>query len=155
VNKMPRKLNFETVPLAELISKGITARADSSRPKVLVVDDERIIADTLTAILRKNGFAAVAAYQGLDALEIALSIRPDLLLTDVSMPGMNGIELAIAVRQAVPSCRVLLFSGHSSTADMLARARESGHDFAVLAKPLHPTELLAQISQSLEVNTSV
>jgi len=68
---------------------------------------------------------------------------------------MNGIELAIAVRQAVPSCRVLLFSGHSSTADMLARARESGHDFAVLAKPLHPTELLAQISQSLEVNTSV
>jgi CheY-like chemotaxis protein len=152
---MPRKLNFETVPLAELISKGITARADSSRPKVLVVDDERIIADTLTAILRKNGFAAVAAYQGLDALEIALSIRPDLLLTDVSMPGMNGIELAIAVRQAVPSCRVLLFSGHSSTADMLARARESGHDFAVLAKPLHPTELLAQISQSLEVNTSV
>jgi len=152
---MPRKLNFETVPLAELISKGITARADSSRPKVLVVDDERIIADTLTAILRKNGFAAVAAYQGLDALEIALSIRPDLLLTDVSMPGMNGIELAIAVRQAVPSCRVLLFSGHASTADMLARARESGHDFAVLAKPLHPTELLAQISQSLEVNTSV
>ena len=152
---MPRKLNFETVPLAELISKGITARADSSRPKVLVVDDERIIADTLTAILRKNGFAAVAAYQGLDALEIALSIRPDLLLTDVSMPGMNGIELAIAVTQQVPSCRVLLFSGHASTADMLARARESGHDFAVLAKPLHPTELLAQISQSLEVNTSV
>jgi len=152
---MPRKLNFETVPLAELISKGITARADSSRPKVLVVDDERIIADTLTAILRKNGFAAVAAYQGLDALEIALSIRPDLLLTDVSMPGMNGIELAISVTQQVPNCRVLLFSGHASTADMLARARESGHDFAVLAKPLHPTELLAQISQSLEVNTSV
>jgi len=152
---MPRKLNFETVPLAELISKGITARADSSRPKVLVVDDERIIADTLAAILGKSGFAAVAAYQGLGALEIALSIRPDLLLTDVSMPGMNGIELAIAVRQAVPSCRVLLFSGHASTADMLARARESGHDFAVLAKPLHPTELLAQISQSLEVNTSV
>jgi len=55
----------------------------------------------------------------------------------------------------VPNCRVLLFSGHASTADMLARARESGHDFAVLAKPLHPTELLAQISQSLEVNTSV
>ena len=152
---MPRKLNFETVPLAELISKGITARADSSRPKVLVVDDERIIADTLAAILGKSGFAAVAAYQGLDALEIALSIRPDLLLTDVSMPGMNGIELAISVTQQVPNCRVLLFSGHASTADMLARARESGHDFAVLAKPLHPTELLAQISQSLEVNTSV
>jgi CheY-like chemotaxis protein len=152
---MPRKLNFETVPLAELISKGITARADSSRPKVLVVDDERIIADTLAAILGKSGFAAVAAYQGLGALEIALSIRPDLLLTDVSMPGMNGIELAISVTQQVPNCRVLLFSGHASTADMLARARESGHDFAVLAKPLHPTELLAQISQSLEVNTSV
>ena len=152
---MPRKLNFETVPLAELISKGITARADSSRPKVLVVDDERIIADTLAAILGKSGFAAVAAYQGLGALEIALSIRPDLLLTDVSMPGMNGIELAIAVTQQVPNCKVLLFSGHASTADMLARARESGHDFAVLAKPLHPTELLAQISQSLEVNTSV
>jgi CheY-like chemotaxis protein len=152
---MPKKMNFQTVPLAELASKGVTAQAEPSKPKVLVVDDERVIADTLAAILGKCGFAALAAYQGLSALEIALAIRPDLLLTDVAMPGMNGIELAIAVKQAVPDCKVLLFSGQASTANLLAEAHDAGHDFTTLQKPLHPTELLARISETLEVGTLV
>jgi CheY-like chemotaxis protein len=65
------------------------------------------------------------------------------------MPGMSGIDLAIAIRQAVPDCKVLLFSGQAATADLLADAREAGHNFTTLEKPIHPKDLLAYISESL------
>ena len=60
------------------------------------------------------------------------------------MPGMNGIEMAIQIRQRYPACKVLLFSGQAATADLLEEARQSGYDFELLAKPVHPTELLAK-----------
>ncbi len=147
---MSIKMNFQTVPLAELALKGVAAQTNQPKPVVLIVDDEKLIADTLAAILGQSGFAALAAYEGRSALEMALAIPPDLLLSDVAMPGMSGIELAIAVRQAIPDCKVLLFSGQATTADMLARAHEAGHDFTTLQKPLHPKELLARISETME-----
>src|SRR5277367_6355440 len=146
---MPQKSNFQMVALTELASKGITAETDELRPVVLVVDDEMVIADTLTAILTKEGVAAMAAYDGRSALQIAGTIPPDLLLSDVVMPGMSGIDLAIAIRQAVPDCKVLLFSGQAATVDLLADAREAGHNFTTLEKPIHPKDLLAYISESL------
>jgi len=147
-------MNFKTVPLRELVLKGIAAQTGQQKPVVLVVDDERVIADTLAAILRQSGFAALAAYEGRSALEIALANSPELLLTDVAMPGMNGIDLAIAVRKAIPECRVLLFSGQATTAGLLADAHEAGHDFTTLQKPLHPKELLVRISETLEVTAA-
>jgi DNA-binding response OmpR family regulator len=152
---MFKKMNFPTVPLRELVLKGVAAQTDPPRPLVLVVDDEQVIADTLAAILRQSGFTALAAYEGRGALDIALANSPDLLLTDVAMPGMNGIDLAIAVTQAIPECRVLLFSGQATTAGLLARAHEEGHDFTTLQKPLHPTELLARISETLDVPATI
>jgi CheY-like chemotaxis protein len=146
---MSRNTQFETVPLAELASNGRSTQNNQSKPLVLVVDDEAVIADTLTAILARNGYAAMAAYDGESALEVARSIAPDLLLTDVAMPGMSGIDLAIAVSQAIPDCKVLLFSGQATTADLLARAHEAGHHFTALQKPLHPTELLARVSETV------
>ena len=147
---MHRKMNFQTVPLAQLALKGVTLQADQPRPVVLVVDDETVIADSLAAILRQNGIAAMTAYNGHSALEIARVVPPDLLLSDVAMPGMNGIDLAIAISQATPSCKVILFSGQAATVDLLSTARNAGYDFTTLAKPLHPTELLARISETLE-----
>ena len=150
---MSREMNFETVPVAELALRGITCPADPPKPVVLVVDDEVVIADTLTAILGRNGMTAMTAYDGESALEIMLTIPPDLLLTDVAMPGMSGIDLAIATKQAIPGCKVLLFSGQAATVDLLAKARDAGHDFRTLQKPIHPTELLARISETLESPT--
>jgi CheY-like chemotaxis protein len=72
-----------------------------------------------------------------------------MMITDVCMPGMSGIELAIAIREAIPDCKVLLFSGQASTADLLATARDAGYEFEALSKPIHPTELLARISKCL------
>jgi len=147
---MPAQLHFQTIPLAELALKGLTTQAHPHQPVVLVVDDEHVIADTLTAILSRSGFTVMPAYDGASALQIARAIAPDLLITDVFMPGMSGIDLAIAMRTALPDCKVLLFSGQASTLDLLARARNEGHDFALLLKPVHPTELLARISECIQ-----
>lgn len=116
------------------------------RPTVLVVDDEHVIADTLTAILEYQGFSATAAYNAQSALDMARSNPPALLITDVVMPGMTGVELAIALKKTVPHCKILLFSGQAATADLLSEARGEGHNFTVLSKPVHPTELLAKVS---------
>jgi CheY-like chemotaxis protein len=111
----------------------------------LVVDDERVIADTLAIILNQNGFEASAVYTGLGAVERAQEVKPDLIISDVIMPDMNGIEAAIRIRSMLPSCKILLFSGQASTADLLEKARLQGHEFEILAKPVHPQDLLAKL----------
>jgi DNA-binding response OmpR family regulator len=143
-------MNFRTVPLADLLLKGMAPQGDPPRPIVLVVDDERVIADTRAMILEQSGISAMVAYDGKSALEVALVVPPDVLLTDVAMPGMNGIDLATAIRQIFPNCSILLFSGEASTADLPDAARVAGQEFTILRKPLHPTELLARVSDSLQ-----
>jgi DNA-binding response OmpR family regulator len=116
---------------------------------IVVADDERRIADTLALILNSKGYAAEAAHDGASALEICRQRVPDLVLTDVVMPGMNGIELAIAIRQQFRGCQILLFSGQAETSEILEDARRRGYDFELLAKPLHPEQLLARIKELL------
>jgi CheY-like chemotaxis protein len=118
-----------------------------SKPKVLVVDDERVIADTLAIILNQAGFDASAVYTGNGAVEQAREIRPDLIISDVIMPDMNGIEAAINIRDFLPSCKILLFSGQAATANLLENARAQGHEFEILAKPVHPSDLLAKLRE--------
>ncbi len=117
----------------------------ASQLKVLVADDERVIADTLVIILNQSGFAATAAYSGLKAVELAESLKPDMLISDVIMPDLSGIDAAIMIRKMLPSCKILLFSGQAATADLLEKARAQGHEFEILAKPVHPTDLLAKL----------
>ncbi len=62
------------------------------------------------------------------------------------MPGMSGIDLAIQIKEQYPNCKVLLFSGLASTAGLLDEARRQGHDFEILAKPIHPSDLLAKMA---------
>ena len=117
------------------------------KPKVLVVDDERVIADTLAIILNLNGYDAAPVYTGPAAVERARAVKPELVISDVIMPDMNGIEAAIAIRKFLPSCKILLFSGQAATADLLEHAREQGHEFEILAKPVHPQDLLAKLRE--------
>ena len=119
--------------------------APQSKPKVLVVDDERVIADTLSIILGQAGFDASAVYSGPAAVEKAESFRPYLVISDVIMGDMNGIEAAIQIRRILPGCKILLFSGQAATADLLETARAQGHEFEILAKPVHPQDLLAKL----------
>jgi CheY-like chemotaxis protein len=118
-----------------------------AKPRVLVVDDERVIADTLSIILNKNGFDASAVYSGTAAVSRAQEIQPELVISDVIMDDMNGIEAAIRIRELLPRCKILLFSGQAATADLLEKAREEGHEFEILAKPVHPQDLLAKLKR--------
>ena len=122
---------------------------NSGRTIAFVVDDEDVIASTLELILLSRGFAVRSFVDPTDAAEAAQSVKPDFLLTDVMMPKLNGIELAIKVKEVNPDCCVLLFSGQASTSDLLARASEQGHCFDILAKPVHPLDLLSKISELL------
>ena len=117
----------------------------SPKRKILVVDDEHRIADTLAIILNQSGFEASAAYTGTAAVERATQEKPDLIISDVIMPDMNGIEAAIRIRKVLPECKILLFSGQAATADLLEKARAQGHEFEILAKPVHPQDLLAKL----------
>jgi DNA-binding NtrC family response regulator len=139
---------FETIELKELALKLNSAHL------VLIVDDEVRIADTLAAILSRSGFRTMVAYDGASALEIIQATPPDLLLSDVVMPGLGGVDLALAVRQSIPACKILLFSGQAATMDLLAAAREAGQTFTILEKPLHPTTLLAWIAKLLDADDS-
>jgi DNA-binding response OmpR family regulator len=143
---------FPTVSIKEVPAAGDKRGGDQYLPIVLVVDDESIIADTLAEILTRSGYEGIAAYDGDSALETALLRPPEMLIADVVLPGMSGIELAITVRRVFPECRIILFSGQASTADLLAAARQDGHHFALLNKPLHPQDLLKRVSQDLTVH---
>jgi DNA-binding NtrC family response regulator len=113
---------------------------------VFVVDDEEVIAQTLTTILRLQGrFNARSFTRPLEALEAARSESPDLLISDVMMPLLSGIDLAIKVREHCPDCKVLLFSGQAASFKLLQTAGRDGNDFEILLKPVHPADLLARI----------
>jgi len=115
------------------------------KPKVLVVDDERVIADTLAMILNQSGFQAKAVYSGETALEMAPVFEPDMLIADVIMADLNGIDAAIQIRSLLPRIKILLFSGQAATADLLEKARANGYEFEILAKPVHPQDLLTRL----------
>ena len=117
----------------------------TSKPKVLIADDEHVIADTLAIILNQSGFEARAVYSGEQAVETANTWQPEMLISDVIMTDLTGVDAAIQVRAALPKCKILLFSGQAATADLLDRAREQGHEFEILAKPVHPQDLLARL----------
>jgi DNA-binding response OmpR family regulator len=120
-----------------------------SVPKVLIADDERLIADTLQVILNKNGFAAATAYDGQAAIDTARVWQPDIFLSDVVMPGLNGIEAAIRICNMIPECHVVLFSGQAATTDLLHEAGLQGYRFEILHKPIAPVELLAHLWSTL------
>ncbi len=116
--------------------------------KIIVVDDEPIIADTLVNILNGEGHSALSVSDGASALKWAEMVRPDAIVSDVIMPGMNGIETAKAVMKMIPGCRVILFSGQAASVDLLEKARAEGHFFEVLAKPIDPEILLLKLNTS-------
>jgi CheY-like chemotaxis protein len=119
--------------------------ASAVKPRVLVADDEQVIANTLAIILNQHGFEARAVFSGEKAIEAIDTFQPDMLISDVIMTGMTGIEAAIITRNRLPNCKILLFSGQAATADLLEKARMEGHEFEILAKPVHPTDLLAKL----------
>jgi DNA-binding response OmpR family regulator len=126
-----------------------------SAARILIVDDERMIADTLSAIFRGAGYETYTAYNGRLGLDAARTLRPELVLSDVAMPEMDGVQMAMQIRRSQPKVRVLLLSGQSETSDLLRSARENGFDFELLQKPIHPEEIMRRVAEELKTSTTV
>jgi CheY-like chemotaxis protein len=162
----PPAVQHTVIPLAEIpqaVLRGATiispkktphtARKRSQRGpqaaqsiKVMIVDDESSVADTAARVLGMFGYECYAVYNAADALACAESFTPDVVLSDVIMKGMNGIELCIDIKKMLPNTRILLFSGQVSTAYALMQdSGKQGHSFELLAKPLRPEELATKI----------
>jgi CheY-like chemotaxis protein len=115
---------FLSNPIAARKRKARSKRLAADKPTILVVDDHKIIADTTAEILNRFGFRAVRTYDAQTALQIAAKLKPDFLLTDVSMPIMNGVELAIVITKLLPATKILLFSGQAGVSNSARGRRE-------------------------------
>lgn len=113
--------------------------------RVLVVDDDRLVADTLKMIFQANGFESEARYSAKDGLELARSFRPVLLLCDVSMPDGSGLQLAEAMNVEMPTCKMLMLTAYSSNAPKVEmQAARLNRSLKVLSKPCRPEDLLRE-----------
>jgi DNA-binding response OmpR family regulator len=142
--------------LAEVV--GVKCSPHEKRPKmprhvgerrILVVEDEKVVADTLGQILAAHRYDVRIAYSAEDAVSIISTWEPSVAILDVMLPKMNGIELAVILKENLPACHTLLFSGQPSVEGLMQKAKNEGHDFEILAKPVHPSVMLTAISTLL------
>ena len=114
---------------------------------VYVVDQEPVIATTLVTILNMYGFQATAFTNAAGANKATERNCPSVLLSEIVMWEMNGVDLAIHIKSICPNCKVFLCSGQVVSRDLLATANQAGCDFELFAKPLHPKDLLAALGK--------
>lgn len=97
--------------------------------------------------MNSAGFLATVFTNLLEPLRSAGTEFPGLSITDVMMPQLNGIDLGAQFKAIYPGCRILLLSGQIATGGLMDDARKKGHNFQLLAKPIHPKDLLDVIGQ--------
>ena len=131
------------LPAAEMVGQALEGL------RVLVVEDDAVVADTLVEILNQSGYAAIAAYDGTDAVETALLVPPDLVIADAALHGMSGIDVAKELRTKLPEVKIVLLDGDEAAAHALA-GKVAELAFAVVEKPVQPAVLLAKVSASLK-----
>lgn len=118
--------------------------------RVLVVDDDRLVADTLTLIFAKSGFQAQTAYSADQALAAARTFHPHLLLCDVTMPGRDGLALVCDVTRELPSCRIIVLTGfYSNLKNVREQSSRLARPVGILTKPCPPTDLLREATSML------
>jgi len=116
----------------------------SSGKRVLVVDDEKIVQLSCIRTLSPRGYTVEAVDDGFDALVLLKEQSFDIIITDLKMPNMDGIEFIDMLRRTAPGARILLVTGYA-TDDMREQAEEMGARY--LAKPFKPDELCEAISE--------
>ena len=118
-------------------------------PLIFVIDDEQVIARTLAIILQRAGYSTEFFSSAEDALNAATLRRPNLVVSDVMLNGMNGIRCAHLMQNKYPALPFILMSGQAETARLIDEARERGQRVQVHAKPMHPESLLQEVARLL------
>ena len=111
---------------------------------VLIVDDDRIVADSLVLVLQKNGFQASASYSAQEALSTADRQQPQVAIIEARLPDLDGIRLARRIQVLSPRTHILLMSGYSDAAGLVETC-----EFEVLDKPMAPDKLMAKLREMI------
>jgi CheY-like chemotaxis protein len=114
--------------------------------RVLIADDEHVIADTLAIIFRNSGFDAKSVYSGYSAIETAVDFQPDVVISDIVMPSLGGVETILSIWRQCPNCRFLLMTGNANRQDALHRACGRGLQLVCLHKPVPPQLLIEYLT---------
>lgn len=120
--------------------------------RVLVVDDERLVADTLALVFKKSGFDARAAYSADSAIEYAREFQPNLLVCDITMPGNDGHVLVDLITKELPACRIMVLTGfYSNLKSVHEQASRLPRPMGILTKPCQPADLLREAAAMLAI----
>jgi two-component system response regulator MtrA len=126
---------------------GITKCDDvTMKARVLVVDDDPALAEMLTIVLRGEGFDTAVVAEGNRALPALRELRPDLVLLDLMLPGINGIDVCKAIR-AESGVPIVMLTAKSDTVDIVLGLESGADDYVV--KPFKPKELVARVRARL------
>lgn len=130
---------------------GAANRPVEGHPRVLVVEDEEGLKENLAELLRLEGYHVGTASNGLQGLKAHLSFRPELVITDVVMPIMDGVEMVRQLRQRQPGIKALFISGFFGTRSIREELMDEidRHGYPRLAKPFRPSQLFALVRQAL------
>ncbi|MDO5454210.1 MAG: MtrAB system response regulator MtrA [Corynebacterium sp.] len=114
--------------------------------KILVVDDDHAISEMLTIVLESEGFESIAVNEGTEAVPAFQQHQPDLILLDLMLPGMNGIDICRAIRQE-SSVPIVMLTAKTDTVDVVLGLESGADDY--MTKPFKPKELVARIRARL------
>jgi len=124
--------------------------SEASQIKVLVVDDEIVLADLLASALRYEGWEVTTAHTGADAVRLAREISPDLVVLDIMLPDFDGLEVLSKIRRNDPDISVLFLTAKDSIADRVEGLSAGGDDY--VTKPFSLEEVVARLHAPLRLS---
>lgn len=135
----------------EATAAGFSTQTREVRDLILVVDDEESIRRTLEAVLKDEGYQTQSAESGRQALELVQQFAPSLVILDIWMSGMDGVETLKAIKEVSPETPVIMISGHATIATAIATTRMGAKDF--VEKPIDLEAFLASVRRALGTGT--
>ncbi len=143
-------LYFPTVPIAVARHPEMLPDDAPVRPLVLVVGDHPLLTYTMAEILFAKGLAVLTASSAVAALEIAHLVPPQILVSDVAPPSIDGLSLAMELTRRDPACEVILLAEAIAAGEMTQKLHRSQPPFLILIKPVHPADLVKQVLACLD-----
>jgi DNA-binding NtrC family response regulator len=119
-----------------------------AKPRILVVDDEPVVRESLLNWFAEDGYPIEMADSGYEALQKMKESNWDILLTDVKMPGMDGLELQQQVKKLAPEVTVIIMTAYASVDSAMQAIKEGAYDY--VTKPLDPEDLTQIIERAWE-----
>jgi DNA-binding NtrC family response regulator len=116
-------------------------------PLILIVEDEKILADSMALYLERHAYATAVAYTGEESLQLAEENSPDVMVVDIQLPGVDGLEVLRRIREASPSTEVVMMTAYASIATAVEAMKRGAFDY--LSKPLDLDELCVVVDKAL------